>query len=63
MVEQPDEVQRQRPEVCSACQESLREVPGSLVDRRQVFDLPEVRLRAREYQLEAVCCPICHTIT
>jgi transposase len=63
MVEQPDEVKRQRPEVCSACQESLREVPGSLLDRRQVFDLPEVHLVVREYQIEAVCCPKCHTIT
>jgi transposase len=38
MVEQPDAVERQRPEVCSACQQSISSVPGSLLDRRDVFD-------------------------
>src|SRR5216684_3074211 len=61
MVEQPDEVVRHRPEVCSQCHEDLSAVPGSVVERRQVLDVPEIRLLAQEHQLEAICCPTCHT--
>ena len=61
MVEQPDEVVRHRPEVCSQCQQDLSTVPGSLAERRQVLDVPEMRLLAQEHQIEAICCPTCHT--
>jgi transposase len=63
MVEQPDEVVRHRPTVCSQCREDLSAVPGSVVERRQVLDLPEIRLLAQEHQIEAISCPTCHTIT
>jgi len=43
LVEQPDEVVRHRPEVCSQCHEDLSAVPGSVAERRQVLDLPEIR--------------------
>src|SRR6266581_9151179 len=61
MVEQPDEVVRHRPEVCSQCSEDLSAVPGSVAERRQVLDLPDIRLLAQEHQIEAICCPTCHT--
>jgi transposase len=60
MVEQPDEVVRHRPEVCSQCHEDLSDVPGSVAERRQVLDLPEIRLLAHEHQIEAIWCPTCH---
>src|SRR3989454_5767533 len=41
--------------------EDLSAVPGSVAERRQVLDLPEIRLRAQEHQIEAICCPTCHT--
>ncbi len=63
MVEQPDEVVRHRPEVCSQCSADLSDVPGSVAERRQVLDLPEIRLLAQEHQIEAICCPTCHTIS
>ena len=63
MVEQPDEVVRHRPKVCSQCSQDLSDLPGSVVDRRQVLDLPEMRLLAQEHQIEAICCPNCHTLT
>jgi transposase len=63
MVEQPDEVICHRPKICSQCSERLSHVPGSVVERRQVLDLPEIRLRAQEHQIEAICCPTCHTIS
>jgi transposase len=59
MVDKPDEVARHRPEVCSHCHESLQEVPGIVAERRQVLDLPTIRLLAREHQVETVCCPKC----
>jgi transposase len=61
MVEQPDEVVRHRPEVCSQCREDLSAVPGIVVERRQVLDVPEIRLLAQEHQIEAICCPNCRT--
>ncbi len=61
MVEQPDEVVRHRPQVCSQCRADLSAVPGSIAERRQVLDVPEIRLLAHEHQIEAICCPTCHT--
>ncbi len=61
MVEQPDAVVRHRPKVCSQCQQDLSAVPGSVAERRQVLDVPEMRLLAQEHQIEAICCPTCHS--
>jgi len=59
MVETPDEVVRHRPVVCQHCQQPLDEVAGRVKERRQVHDLPEVRLRVCEHQVEEVPCPAC----
>src|SRR5260221_6793748 len=61
MVEQPDEVVCHRPQVCRQCSEDLSAVPGQVAERRQVLDLPDMRLLAHEHQIEAICCPTCHT--
>lgn len=61
MVAQPDDVVGHRPEVCSQCGEALRAIAGRVAERRQVLDVPAIRLLAHEHQLEAVCCPTCHT--
>ncbi len=61
MVEQPDDVVRHRPQVCRQCGEDLSAVAGRVAERRQVLDLPEIRLLAHEHQIEAICCPTCHT--
>src|SRR5258707_10207204 len=58
-VETPDEVVRHRPVVCQHCQHPLDEVAGRVKDRRQVYDLPEMRLRVWEHQGEEVACPAC----
>ena len=63
MVEQPDEVVRHRPEICSQCREDLSAVPGIVAERRQVLDVPEIRLLAQEHQVEAICCPTCQSIS
>jgi len=63
LVEQPDEVVCHRPEICSQCGEDLSAVPGSVAERRQVLDVPEIRLLAHEHQVEAIYCPTCHSIS
>jgi transposase len=55
----PDEVVRHRPLACCHCQQPLEGVTGTVKERRQVHDLPEVRLLVREHQVEEVCCPRC----
>ncbi len=63
MVEQPDEVVCHRPEVCRQCHQDLSAVPGIVTERRQVLDVPEIRLLAHEHRIEAICCPTCHSIS
>ncbi len=55
----PDEVVCHRPLVCGHCQQPLEGVTGTVKERRQIHDLPEVRLVVREHQVEEVCCPRC----
>jgi transposase len=56
-------VVRHRPLVCAHCQQPLEGVAGQIKERRQVHDLPEVRLLVREHQVEEVCCPTCHRLS
>jgi transposase len=62
MVEQPDDVVRHRPGVCRQCHADLSTAVGKVVERRQVFDVPPMRLLTHEHQLEAISCPYCHTL-
>lgn len=58
-VETPDEVVGHRPVACQHCQQPLEEVTGRVQERRQVHDLPEMRLVVCEHQVEEVPCPAC----
>ncbi len=58
-VERPDQVVRHRPVVYQHCQYPFEEVAGRGKERRQMHDLPEVRLRVCEHQVEEVPCPAC----
>lgn len=58
MVAHPDTTIPCPPDVC-ACGASLREVPATVIERRQVFDLPEPKLHVTEYQRLQCHCPIC----
>jgi transposase len=58
------EVQVQhRAAVCGVCQYALDGVEGLVVERRQVQDLPVLKLVVTEHQVEAVGCPHCHQVT
>ena len=53
----PDVEVRHRPTVCDACQCLLDGANGQVVERRQVHDLPPLKLVVTEHQVEAVRCP------
>src|SRR5712692_65303 len=62
-VASPDEVVRHRPLVCGHCQQPLEGIAGHVKERRQIQDLPQVRLVVREHQVEEVCCPACQQMS
>jgi len=62
LAEKADEIITHRPDHCEQCGESLQQTQGQVVERRQEHDLPEIRLRVTEHQVEEVCCPHCHRI-
>jgi transposase len=64
LVATPDEVVEHRPAVCRGCQTPLDETaPVVLFERRQVRDLPPVRLVVREHRALHVRCPLCEQVS
>jgi len=58
MVAEADRTELCRVEVCS-CGQSLGEVATQVLERRQVFELPEPKLEVIEYQRLGCTCPAC----
>ena len=64
LVATPDVVVEHRPAVCMDCQGPLGEdAPVVLRERRQIRDLPPVRLRITEHQALHVQCPACRAVS
>lgn len=59
----PDEVVIHPVEQCDHCRQDLREQPATIVERRQVMDLPEKRLWVREHRVQEKSCPHCAHVT
>lgn len=59
----PDEVIVHAVERCDDCQQDLSQLAPVAVERRQVVDLPALRLLVREHQAESKCCPHCQQRT
>jgi len=59
LVDEPDEVVVHPPTQCHACGRSLEDVPSLRQERRQVVDLPPVKVRVVEHQVKTKCCPGC----
>ncbi len=62
MVEQPDRVVQHSPIQCQGCGTSLENVASRRCERRQVFDLPPLKLEVTEHQAEVKQCPNCRQI-
>src|SRR5258705_4234176 len=64
LVAVPDVVVEQRPTVCSACQMPLSaEALVVLRERRQVQEVPPLRLQVTEQQALHVQCPSCRSVS
>jgi transposase len=59
MVQTPDEVVIHRPSHCEACQCEQGTAAGEIKARRQIHDLPVLRLVVTEHQVESLTCPQC----
>lgn len=59
MVANPDHVSTHRPPFCVGCQHPLHGEPGTVVERRQVVDIPCPSAQVTEHQIESVGCPLC----
>ena len=61
-VEQPDHTLIHQVDVCDHCQRRLEDVPSNEYQKRQVFDLPPIKIEVTEHQAEIKHCPDCgHT--
>ncbi len=63
LVATPDAVVEHRPAACTECHTPLDQAPVVLRERRQVHDLPRVRLRVTEHQALHVRCPACQAVS
>ena len=59
MVASPDEVILHPVTTCGDCQADLSDLAALRIVKRQVFDLPPIRLQVTEHQSEVKVCPCC----
>lgn len=63
MVAKPDKVEPHAVNCCAYCQTSLKKEKVVKIEKRQVFDLPEISLQVTEHQAEVKMCPKCQQTT
>jgi transposase len=59
MVEEPDHIEVYEASECPQCAADLQAVEACELERRQVFDVPPVRIEVIEHQAEIKVCPLC----
>ena len=59
MVETPDHVVTHAMTECTTCGRHLHRMPSRAIHRRQVFDIPPMRVEVTEHRVEEKVCPHC----
>jgi transposase len=59
MAAEPEHIVRHTVEVCPHCKTDLQDIEPVQVEKRQVFDLPPVKIAVTEHQVESKRCPHC----
>jgi len=62
MVEIADSVEILRPIKCSCCNHNLEDSNTIKYEKRQLFDVPDIKMQVTEYQAHSVECTHCQTI-
>src|SRR3990170_6466988 len=62
-VAKPDQVELHGVKECKHCHASLEKVAVQGHEKRQVFEVPTVRMQVTEHQAEIKACPCCHQKT
>lgn len=57
--DEPDKVIEHKPTVCEKCQSQLESGKTVEVSKRQVFDIPPVKMVVTEHQQHTISCPCC----
>lgn len=60
--ETPDITDILLPSNCSCCNTSLQKIESSKVEKRQVYDLPDIKMQITEYQSHSKECPKCNVL-
>jgi len=63
MVGSPDIIEKHMPDFCSCCGKDISNLPCEFVGKRQVMDLPEIKLQVREHQMFKKICTCGHQTT
>jgi len=61
-VEKPDRVVVHKVDTCNTCGKSLVGISPAASERRQVFDLPPIKIEVTEHQAEKKYCPRCGSL-
>ena len=63
MVETPDNIEQHKPTYCTCCGNDLSLFPSDYVGNRQVFDIPEIKIKVTQHQVYKKVCTCGHATT